>query len=508
MKKQFILTIDQSTSGTKAILFNCAGEIIAKTSFPHTQIYPQPGWVEHNPIEIYDNVMLAALSVLEIGGITPDKLAALTITNQRETAVIWDAVTGLPVHPAIVWQCQRTADTCEVLKNAGFEKLIQSKAGLLLDPYFSASKWSWILQHIPAAAEKLLQGRLLAGTIDSWLLWKLTGGKTHATDYTNASRTSLFNIHTLQWDEELCALFKVPISILPEVKNSDECFGYTDPSGFFGLEIPITGIIGDSQAALFGNHCFEIGSAKATFGTGTSVMMNVGEHCHASERGLVAAIAWGMSGKITYALEAVIRTTGDSLNWLRDNMGLFSTFEEMEVLSKETPACEGVYLVPAFVGLGAPYWDSHARAAITGINRSTRKGHIVRAALESIAYQVKDAVILMQSSSGINLNKLYVDGGASGNATLMQFQADMLGTQVIKSGIAEVSALGSMYLGGIYTGWWSSAKEIVSQSGLGNIYDSKMEIEQREVNYAGWKRAVTSVLVERTECTIMPSHHL
>ncbi|MBD0382760.1 glycerol kinase GlpK [Paenibacillus sedimenti] len=494
MTGTFILAIDQSTSRTKALIVDRSGRIIARSEGGHKQSYPQPGWVEHDPIEIYNNVKITARQAFQSAGIEAGQLVALTITNQRETAVVWDRTTGLPVYPAIVWQCQRTADRCAALKAAGMEETVRAKTGLLLDPYFSATKWEWILEHAEDAKMKLVQGKLLAGTMDSWLLWKLTGGSVHATDYTNASRTSLFNIHTLEWDDELCHRFRVPAALLPEVKSSDEIFGYTQDPELFPEKIPISGIIGDSQAALFGNQCFDSGMAKATYGTGTSVLMNVGEKHIQPGNGLVTAIAWGMGGKITYALEAIIRTSGDTIKWVRDQLGLFSSFEEMEELLARTPNNEGVYLVPAFVGLGAPYWDPYARAAITGMSRGTGRAHIIRAALESIAYQVKDAVVLMQAESGIELKELRTDGGASDNTMLMQFQADMLERSVVKSEVAELSAMGSVYLGGLAVGFWLSLEEIKDRSQAYITYESKMQAEVREQHLAGWHRAVASVL--------------
>lgn len=497
MEKSYLLSIDQSTSATKALVIDRSGQIIARSAMPHRQYYPRPGWVEHDPMEIYGNVIRSAHEALASAGIGPESLAALTITNQRETAVLWDQTTGLPVHAAIVWQCQRTADQCAIYKEAGHEETVRDKTGLMLDPYFSAAKWGWILQHAEDIGEKLAEGRILAGTIDSWLMWKLTGGKAHATDYTNASRTSLFNIHTLQWDEELCRLFGVPIDLLPEVKPSDEIFGCTEDVALFGdCRVPITGVIGDSQGALFGNQCFDAGMAKATYGTGTSVLMNVGEKPIPSGNGLVSAIAWGRGGKLTYAVEAVIRTSGDSLTWVRDNLGLFRTFEEMEQMLEQTPDSEGVYLVPAFVGLGAPYWDSYARASITGMNRGTTKAHIIRAAIESIAYQVYDAVNLMEDETGVALQELRADGGASDNGSLMQFQADLLGKSVVKPEVAELSALGSAYLGGVGIGFWPSLESVCSKQEGSLTYQSKMKPEVREAYCLGWKKAVTSVLTD------------
>ncbi|MGG1518599.1 glycerol kinase GlpK [Paenibacillus oryzisoli] len=495
MDKAYMLVVDQSTSGTKVLIIDRTGTIVAKCSKEHTQLYPRPGWVEHDPIEIYNNVKETALQAMKSIDIGPESLAALTITNQRETAVLWDRTTGLPVYPAIVWQCQRTADKVADLKASGYEEVVLRKTGLMLDPYFSAAKWTWMIEHAAGVSEKLARGELLAGTMDSWLIWNLTGGSVHATDYTNASRTSLFDIHQLKWDEQLCSLFGVPAELLPEVRSSDELFGYTaDPELFGAIRVPITGVIGDSQAALYGNQCFRIGMGKATYGTGTSLLMNVGPNPVPSRNGLVSAIAWGKGGKITYAVEAVIRTSGDSLKWLRDNLGLFRTFAEMEELLAGITDNEGVYLVPAFVGLGAPYWNPYARASITGMNRSTNKAHIIRAALESIAYQVRDAVTLMEQSTGIRLDQLRADGGASDNATLMQFQADMLDTTVIKSEIAELSALGSVYMGGIGIGFWQSLAEIAETHRAGINYVPKMQKQVREVYCAGWESAVASIV--------------
>ena len=498
MEKRYILVIDQSTSGTKALIVDHGGKVIARSSVEHNQYYPQPGWVEHDPIEIYDKVKLAAGQALRSASFLPTELVAVSLTNQRETAVLWDRMTGLPVYPAIVWQCQRTSELCAKYRLSGMEDKVRSKTGLMLDPYFSATKWAWVLEHAAGAKEKLARGHLLAGTIDSWLLWKMTGGQIHATDYSNASRTSLFNIHTLSWDEELCELFGVPSALLPEIKYSDDIFGYTqDPELLDGERIPLSGVIGDSQAALFGNLCLQPGMAKATYGTGTSVLMNIGEKPVDSDKGLVTAIAWGARGQVTYALEAIIRTSGDCLKWVRDNLGLFRTFTEMEQLLTETKDSGGVYLVPAFVGLGAPYWDSDARASISGINRATDKKHIIRAALESIAYQVYDAVQLIEAESGVPLRELRADGGATDNQVLMQFQADLLSRPVAKSEVAELSAMGSAYMAGLGLGLWNSLEDIaatVSQHQAYIHYYPHMTAEAREAYCRGWHRAVSSVL--------------
>ncbi|WP_276352266.1 glycerol kinase GlpK [Cohnella caldifontis] len=490
----FILAIDQSTSGTKALVVDRSGRILARSSAEHRQIYPAPGWVEHDPEEIYENVKRTARQALAQAGIGASRLAALTITNQRETAVMWDRTTGKPVHNAIVWQCQRTADQCSALQQAGHGPAVKAATGLMLDPYFSATKWCWMLEHAVGAQERLAQGKLLAGTMDSWLIWKLTGGQVHATDYTNASRTSLFNIYSLAWDAEMCGLFGVPRSLLPEVKSSDEIYGYISDPDLFPEPVPISGIIGDSQAALFGQQCWERGMAKATYGTGTSVLMNIGERPVAANNGLVTTIAWGRGGKVTYAVEAIIRSSGDTVKWVRDNLGLFETFEEMDAMLRRIPDNEGVYLVPAFVGMGAPYWDPYARASITGMNRSTGREHIVRAAVESIAYQVRDAAELMAGETGIPLIKLNADGGATANPLLMQFQADMLHLPLRISKIAELSAMGSVYLAGLGAGYWTSLDEITALEVEAYHYAPAMEAEARDKNYEGWKRAVRAVV--------------
>ncbi|WP_181956627.1 glycerol kinase GlpK [Paenibacillus piri] len=494
--KEYLLTIDQSTSGTKALVIDRAGRIVARGSVEHSQYYPSAGWVEHDPMEIYNNVIQSSHAAMKLADISPGQLAAITITNQRETAVMWDRSTGLPVYNAIVWQCQRTAGACEALKASGQEAIVRRKTGLMLDPYFSATKWRWILDHVPNAERLLNERKLLAGTIDSWLLWKLSGGRVHATDYTNASRTSLFNIRTLEWDQELCTLFGVPVDILPEVKSSDECFGYTDDSEWFSERVPVAGVVGDSHAALFGQFCFAPGSAKATYGTGTSVLMNIGEKPVEAGNGLVLAIAWNMSGKVTYALEAVIRTSGDCIKWVRDNLGLFETFQEMDHMLEQAPDNQGVYLVPAFVGLGAPYWEPNARAILSGMNRGTGKAHIVRAAIESIAYQVRDAVGLMEAETGITMVGLQADGGASENSLLMQFQADILERTVVKSEVAELSAMGSAYMGGLGIGFWASLDDVAIGHNSRRIYKPAMKSAECKRYYEGWKKAVATALYE------------
>jgi glycerol kinase len=495
MSRDYLLAIDQSTSGTKALVIDRSGAVVARSEAGHRQFYPAPGWVEHDPVEIYRNVVRLAREALREAGIGARQLAALTITNQRETAVLWDRTTGLPVHNAIVWQCRRTSGHCAKLRADGHEPAVLAATGLMLDPYFSATKWRWMLDHADGAREKLREGKLLAGTIDSWLIWKLTGGRVHATDYTNASRTSLYNIHALDWDDDMCALFGVPRELLPEVKPSDDIYGYTAEPELWDEPVPITGVIGDSQAALFGQMCHEPGMAKATYGTGTSVLMNIGPAPVSPGNGLVTAIAWGRGGAVTYALEGIIRTSGDTIKWVRDNLGLFNTFEEMDDLLKQAPDNEGVYLVPAFVGLGAPWWAPDARAAITGMSRSTGRAHIVRAALESIAYQVCDAIELMQRESGVTLAELRADGGASRNAELMRFQADLLDKAVAVSEVAELSAMGSAFLGGLGTGFWPSPAHL--PAGGGRRFEPKMGAAERQRLLEGWRKAVRSVLEDR-----------
>ncbi len=488
---RYLLTVDQSTAGTKAVLTDREGRIRHRCSLGHRQIYPQDGWVEHDPLELYDNVKGVIRGVMEQAGIGPNEVAALTITNQRETALLWDRETGLPVGNAIVWQCRRSADWCERMKREGLEPLVASKTGLPLDPYFSAGKWRWLLDH---AAGGIPAERLAAGTVDSWLIWKLTGGSVHATDYTNASRTQLFNIHTLMWDEELAERFGIPLSMLPEARDSNSLYGMTDEPELFPVPKPIAGVIGDSQAALFGQQCTLPGMAKGTYGTGTSVLMYAGDKPVQANQGLVAAIAWSIDGKAEYALEGVIRSTGDCLNWVRNELGLFSDYSELETAVAEIADTGGVYLVPAFVGLGAPHWNARARAAVIGLNRSSDRRHLLRAALESIAFQVADAVRLLSAETGEPLRELRVDGGATANELLMRFQADLLDVEVVRSDAAELSALGSAYMGGLALGWWDREK-LFSFYRKVKVYSPNMAKDTRERLIRGWQAAVKAVLV-------------
>lgn len=490
----YILAVDQSTSGTKAVVVDRNGEIIARSSKEHKQYYPKPGWVEHDPLEIYDNVKTVLKSAVDNERITPENIEVLALTNQRETVLVWDKYTGEPIYNAIVWQCRRTAELCDEIKSKGFEAVIKEKTGLMVDPYFSATKVKWILDNVEGAGEKANKGELLLGNIDTWLIWKLTGGKVHATDYTNASRTLLFNIKTLEWDKELLSIFDIPESMLPEVKSSNDIFGSTKGGEVFERAIPISGVIGDSQGALFGQQCFEDGLAKATYGTGSSILMKVGDKYIESKNGLVTAIAWGIGGKVEYALEGIIHCSGDALKWAKDNLGLFKDFSEVEPMINSVPDNEEVYVVPAFSGLGIPHWDAYARAAIVGMSRGSNKNHVVRAAVESMAYQVKDAIEVIQAESGIPLKELRVDGGATGNKFLMQFQTDILRANVAKSNIAELSVMGCVYLAGLGVGIWKSKEEIKVLRKNTEVYVPLMEEELSEKYYSGWKTAVKRVL--------------
>jgi glycerol kinase len=494
VKEKYILSVDQSTSGTKALIFNGEGKLINRCTVEHEQYYPRPGWVEHDPVEIYENTLRAIGSVLENAGINKDCIDVVAITNQRETAMVWDKNTGQPVYNAIVWQCQRAACICSELKDEGLEEVIKKKTGLILSPYFSAAKIKWILDKVQGAREKAEKGELLLGTMDSWLIWKLTGGKIHATDFSNASRTQIFNIKELAWDKELLKIFTIPESMLPEVKYSDQIFGHTTLGGILGREIPISGVAGDSHAALFGQNCFEVGMAKATYGTGSSIMMNIGKGFKESNKGLVTSLAWGCGGEVEYVFEGNINCTGDTIKWMVDNLELIPNSMECEQIAAKVKENEGVYLVPAFVGLGAPYWDSEARAGIIGMSRGTVKAHIVRAALEAIAYQVKDVVDIMIEESGVELKELRVDGGATRNNLLMQFQADMLNTAVNISVIEELSALGAAYMAGLAVGIWEHIEEIKGLRLQGTTFKSSLSSELREKNYSGWKTAVGRLL--------------
>ncbi|MFO7670367.1 MAG: glycerol kinase GlpK [Bacteroidales bacterium] len=489
----YLLTIDQSTSATKVMLFDRNAELTNRVSLPHKQYYPQSGFVEHDPEEIFSNTLSGIGQVIQLSGIDESEIVCIAITNQRETAMIWDHTTGIPVCNAAVWQCQRGVEYCNLLKKANKGPLIQDKTGLIIDPYFSASKLKWMVDHVEGVREKMKEGVLLAGTMDSWLLWKLTGGRVHATDYSNASRTMLLNLETRDWDDELIELFSLDRQMLPLLVYSDEIAGTTDPSVIFENSIPIAGLMGDSHAALFGQNCFSPGMAKATYGTGSSIMMNIGNKPLPPPDGLVTSVAWGRGKAVDYVFEGNIHCTGDTINWLVNDLQLIGSAAETESLATSVDGNNGVYLVPAFVGLGAPYWDNNARAAISGMPRDTKKAHVVRAALESIAYQVKDLVDLMGSGAQISLKELRVDGGPTRNNFLMQFQADMLGNSIVRTHIEEISALGSAFMAGLATGFWNSMDEISNLRLVDRTFIPDMEAGQVKELYAGWLTAVKRV---------------
>ena len=488
--EQYILAIDQGTTSTRAILFDRANRIAGSSQKEFTQFFPKRGWVEHDANEIWLSVLYVMMDAVRQANIQPEQVAAIGITNQRETAVVWDRRTGIPVYNAIVWQSRQTADICDELRSGGYQDMIKEKTGLLIDPYFSATKVKWILDHVEGAREKAERGDLLFGTIDSWLVWKLSGGKAHVTDYSNASRTLLYNIFDLRWDEELLKLFDIPASMLPEVKPSSYVYGVTAPYHFFGREVPIAGIAGDQQAALFGQACFEPGMAKNTYGTGCFLLMNTGTQPIRSRFGLVTTIAWGYGGQVEYALEGSIFVAGSAVQWLRDSLGLIHTSAESEEVASQVEDSEGVYVVPAFVGLGAPYWDDKTRGAVFGLTRGSTRAHLVRATLDSLAYQTRDIILSMAQDSGTPLKKLKADGGAVQNNLLMQFQSDILGVPVERPVINETTALGAAYLAGLAVGFWESRDQVRENYRVDRIFTPAMEEERREELYRGWKRAV------------------
>lgn len=485
---KFILSFDQGTTSSRAIVFDKAGSIVSIAQREFKQIYPQPGWVEHNAVEIWSTQVAVAAEAILKAGLTTHDMAAIGITNQRETTVIWNRKTGEPIHNAIVWQDRRTSSYCDELKAKGLAKDIQEKTGLILDAYFSATKIKWILDHIPGAREKAAAGELAFGTIDSWLVWKLTAGKVHVTDVSNASRTMLYNIHTLEWDQELLELFNIPKNILPEVKSSSEVYGET-AGAVLAAKIPISGIAGDQQAALFGQMCTEVGMVKNTYGTGCFMLMNIGDQPIVSQNNLVTTIAWKINGKVQYALEGSIFIGGAVIQWLRDGLGLISKSADVEALAKKVPDTGGVYLVPAFAGLGAPHWNQDARGTITGITRGTNSSHLARAAIESIAFQTMEVLHAMEADSGLPIKELRVDGGATANDMLMQFQADLLDTTVIRPKVTEVTALGAAYLAGLAVGYWSSMDDISGQWKIDKRFKAGLA-ENIASRIDGWNRAV------------------
>ncbi|NDW08599.1 glycerol kinase GlpK [Dysgonomonas sp. 520] len=490
MKKHYIISIDQSTSATKAVLFNDKCESLYRATIHHEQYYPKPGWVEHDAEEIYANTVETVKKVVESGKIDADGICSVAITNQRETAVVWNKETGKPVYRAVVWQCQRGADICAKLVEQGYSEKIKKKSGLIIDPYFSASGIQWILDNVEGARSLAEQGKLLAGTIDSWLLWKLTDGKVHATDYTNASRTLLFNIHTLDWDDELLDLFTIPRSMMPDAKPCDSVFGESTVDGIFTQPVVIAGILGDSHGALAGQMCFDPGMGKSTYGTGSSVMVNIGEKPIVAPGGLVTSVGFAAHGKVYYAYEGNIHCTGATIKWLEEKLNLINSASEVEAFATSIPDNGGVYFVPAFAGLSAPWWNSQAKAMIHGMTLGTGKAHVVRAALEAIAYQVKDLVDLMTIQAGISLKELRVDGGPTKNHFLMQFQSDMLDATINCSNIEEASALGAAVMNGLAQGVWKSLEEVAALRCDDRIITPKMDEETREMLYSGWIRAI------------------
>ncbi len=490
----YILALDQGTTSSRAILFNREGAIVHSAQREFPQYFPKPGWVEQQPNEIWGSILAVIVSCLTESGIKPKQIAGIGITNQRETTVVWERETGNPIHPAIVWQSRQTADICEQLRAAGLNDTFRSRTGLLIDPYFSGTKVKWILDHVPGSRERAEKGELLFGTIDTWLIWKLSGGKLHVTDYSNASRTLMFNIHDLCWDKELLELLDVPEAMLPEVRSSSEIYGTTVPYHFFGQEVPIAGAAGDQQAALFGQTCFEQGMIKTTYGTGCFMLMNTGEKPVTSEHGLITSIAWGIDGKVEYVLEGSIFVSGSAIQWLRDGMRLFRDAKDSEVYAARVASTEGVYVVPAFVGLGSPYWDSDVRGAVFGLTRGTNKEHFIRATLESLAYQTKDILGAMEQDSGFTVQKMRVDGGAVSNGFLMEFQSDILNVPVERPLVRETTALGAAFLAGLAVGYWSDRDEICRTWSLDRRFEPKMEPEVRESLYGGWKKAVHAAM--------------
>ena len=491
--KKYILALDQGTSSSRAIVFDENGQTKAVSQKEFTQIFPKPGWVEHNPMEIWSSQASVIAEAVTSIAINDSDIAAIGITNQRETTIVWDAETGEPVYNAIVWQDRRTSELCDALKKDGRSDLIRSKTGLIIDAYFSATKILWILENVPGARQRAEEGKLRFGTVDTWLIWMLTRGERHVTDVSNASRTMLFNIHTLQWDKELLGLFGIPESMMPQVKSSSEVYGYTKTT-IFAHEVPIAGIAGDQQAALFGQMCTEPGSVKNTYGTGCFLLMNSGERPIMSSNNLLTTIAWKIGESVTYALEGSIFVAGSVVQWLRDGLGIIRSSSEVEALACSVPDNGGVYLVPALTGLGAPHWDQYAKGSIYGISRGTTAAHIARAALEGIAFQTMDIVKAMQRDAGVTLKELKVDGGASRNNLLMQFQADMLGTAVIRPKVTETTALGAAYLAGLAVGYWESIEHIKSQWDAECRFTPLAPEAKVEALKKGWADAVRRTL--------------
>ncbi len=484
-----VVALDQGTTSSRAIIFDHDANIVSTAQREFTQIYPNAGWVEHDPMEIWATQRSSLTEVLAQSDIENHEVAAIGITNQRETTIVWDKNTGQPIYNAIVWQCRRTAEYCDQLKSNGHEDYIRSTTGLVIDAYFSGSKIAWILDNVEGARDKAEKGDLLFGTVDTWLIWKLTHGKAHVTDVTNASRTMLFNIHTLQWDQTLLELFNIPRSMLPEVKSCSEIYGYTNIGGV-DADIPISGIAGDQQAALFGQQCLKKGMVKNTYGTGCFLLMNTGNNAIDSKHGLLTTIGYQIGDEVVYALEGSVFMGGATIQWLRDELGLIQDASDTQYFAEKVDDTNGVYLVPAFVGLGAPYWDPHARGSLTGLTRGTNRNHIIRAALESIAYQSRDVLLAMEEDSGIKLNQIRVDGGAVANDFLMQFQADIMGNKVVRPVVRESTALGAAMLAGLAVGFWNSRMELADKKEIERTFSPKLDRSAREQLYTGWLSAI------------------
>ncbi|MBD2871109.1 glycerol kinase GlpK [Paenibacillus arenilitoris] len=492
--EQYMMALDQGTTSSRAIIFDRSGRIVCSAQQEIKQYYPNPGWVEHDANEIWVSVLGVIAGALSRGGIRPEQIEAIGITNQRETTVVWDKDTGQPIHRALVWQSRQSAEICEELKRDGREAVIRQKTGLLIDPYFSGTKIKWLLDNVEGARDKAERGELLFGTIDTWLVWKLSGGRAHVTDYSNASRTLLYNIHELSWDEELLRILDVPRAMLPEVRSSSEVYGTTVSHHFFGRQTRIAGIAGDQQAALFGQACFEKGMAKSTYGTGCFMLMNTGNEAIASTHGLLTTIAWGIGGEVEYALEGSVFVAGSAVQWLRDGLRLLKHAADSESYATQVASSEGVYVVPAFVGLGTPYWDSDVRGAVFGLTRGTTKEHFVRATLEAIAYQNKDVLDAMEADSGLRLKCLRVDGGVVRNDFLMQFQSDLLRASVERPLVNETTALGAAFLAGLAVGFWKDRQDIADNWNLDRAFRPVLPAEESDRLYAGWQKAVKAAM--------------
>ncbi len=493
MQKKYVMAFDAGTTGCRSIVFDKSGNIVTSAYQEFPQIYPKPGWVEHDPMDIWNTQIGTARSAIAQLGADCSEIAAIGITNQRETTVVWEKATGKPVMNAIVWQDRRTAAICEQLKEQGLEDYIKENTGLLIDAYFSGTKIKWILDNVEGARAKAQEGELLFGTIDTWLIWNLTGGKAHVIDYSNASRTLLFNIKTLSWDEKMLKALDIPLAMLPETLPSSCVYGETDPYLFDGGSIPVAGAIGDQQAALFGQACFSEGLVKATYGTGGSLMMNTGYQPKFSKHGMLTTVAWGIDGKVEYALEGLLYVLGASVQWLRDELRIVGSSAETEYFASQVPDTAGVYFVPAFVGLSAPYWDQYARGSIMGLTRGSNRNHIIRATLESMAYQIRDVIECMQQDSGISNSALKVDGGACRNNFLMQFQADLLGVEVMRPKVVDTTARGAAFLAGLATGFWRDKQELLDTFELDKQFSPTLEKDARDKLYQGWKKAVDRV---------------